>query len=240
MASTCELPSGYTEQIEEMERFMKQTWEDKERDSQRHEDVVTFFLGGIKTAWWRLDLGPWFQSFILFYPDPWGKWSNLTSIFFKLNGLKPPTCRCFRCAVVVFFAVENSVMKKWQGKEWSGWDERTKEDIIHISTHYNDDSTVMRDILKFRQIKQPPEATNNSSNHIKQNMLFVLNLYGFCSFVWCTRIGQWLLSNWWRSCVPKSGVFTPSYESKNPCTLQWKGLNLYSCFWQRCFGGSSK
>ena len=51
MASTCELPSGYTEQIEEMERFMKQTWEDKERDSQRHEDVVTFFLGGIKTAW---------------------------------------------------------------------------------------------------------------------------------------------------------------------------------------------
>jgi len=35
-------PSGYTEQIEEMERFMKQTWEDKERDSQRHEDVVDF------------------------------------------------------------------------------------------------------------------------------------------------------------------------------------------------------
>ena len=44
MASTCEFTSGYTEQIEEMERFMKQTWEDKERDSQRHED-------GIVLAW---------------------------------------------------------------------------------------------------------------------------------------------------------------------------------------------
>ena len=28
---------GYQSQIEEMERFMKQTWEDKERDTQRHE-----------------------------------------------------------------------------------------------------------------------------------------------------------------------------------------------------------
>ncbi|CAE7208618.1 KIF13B, partial [Symbiodinium sp. CCMP2456] len=29
--------SRYTDQIEEMERFMKQTWEDKERDTQKHE-----------------------------------------------------------------------------------------------------------------------------------------------------------------------------------------------------------
>ncbi|CAJ1451406.1 unnamed protein product [Effrenium voratum] len=28
----------YQDQIEEMERFMKQTWEDKERDTQKHED----------------------------------------------------------------------------------------------------------------------------------------------------------------------------------------------------------
>eukprot|EP00439_Symbiodinium_sp_Y106_P003056 s3349_g1.t1 len=30
--------SRYTDQIEEMERFMKQTWEDKERDTQKHEE----------------------------------------------------------------------------------------------------------------------------------------------------------------------------------------------------------
>ena len=39
--------------------------------------------------------------------------------------------------------------------------------------------------------------------------------------------------------MPKSGVFTQSYEfhPKNPCTLQWKGLNLFlaGVFW-----GSSK
>lgn len=29
--------SRYQEQIAEMERFMKQTWEDKERDTQKHE-----------------------------------------------------------------------------------------------------------------------------------------------------------------------------------------------------------
>jgi len=61
------------------------------------------FCGRNQTTKLRLDLSPWFQSFILFYPDPWGKWFNLTSIFFKLNGLKPPTSCCFCCAVVVFF-----------------------------------------------------------------------------------------------------------------------------------------
>ena len=32
----------------------------------------------------------WFQNLFFFTQDPWGKESNLTSIFFK-NGLKPPT-----------------------------------------------------------------------------------------------------------------------------------------------------
>ena len=31
---------GYQEQIAEMERFMKQTWEDKERDTQKHEETA--------------------------------------------------------------------------------------------------------------------------------------------------------------------------------------------------------
>lgn len=32
----------------------------------------------------------WFQSFCMFIP-PWGRWSNLTYIFFKWVGWKPPT-----------------------------------------------------------------------------------------------------------------------------------------------------
>ena len=36
-------------------------------------------------------LGGWFQIFLEFSPGSLGKWSNLTSIFFKWVGEKPPT-----------------------------------------------------------------------------------------------------------------------------------------------------
>jgi hypothetical protein len=40
---------GYQEQIAEMERFMKQTWEDKERDTQKHEETA-----GDQSTWKKM------------------------------------------------------------------------------------------------------------------------------------------------------------------------------------------
>ena len=70
---------------------------------------------------------------------------------------------------------------------------------------------VMWDILKFRQVKQQPEATfltsNNSNNHIKQNMLLVLNLYPWKSKT-IKKIVPW---NCWLKIPTKQWSFPNGY-----------------------------
>ena len=133
LASTCELPSGYTEQIEEMERFMKQTWEDKERDSQRHEDVVTFFWAIYSAS----TFGPrsLVSIFICFVPT----WENgpIWRAYFSNGLVQPPTSCCFCFAVVVFFFrwkfCDEEMARK--GVKRLGWTYQRRHDT-HIYAAY--------------------------------------------------------------------------------------------------------